>query len=233
MIQVRKSDERGRTQISWLDGRHTFSFGGYYDPEWMGFSSLRVINEDRVAPGGGFPTHPHRDMEIVTYVLEGALEHKDSLGNGSIIRPGEVQRMSAGTGITHSEFNHSRSEPVHLLQIWFLPARAGIKPGYEQKTFSEEERKGRWRLVASPDGKDGSVTIHQDARLYAALLDGAGEEISFTPATGRRLWVQAARGAFELNGKTLVAGDGAAAVDEKEIRLQAKEPGEALLFDLD
>jgi hypothetical protein len=232
MIVKRAADERGMTRMPWLDSRHTFSFGEYHDPAHMGFGPLRVINEDRVVPGGGFATHGHRDMEIVSYVLSGALEHKDSLGTGSIIRPGDVQRMSAGTGIRHSEFNPSRSEPVHFLQIWILPERAGLTPGYEQKAFPAEERRGRPRLVASPDGSNGAVTIHQDARLYVAEL-GGGDAIEQPLSAGRRAWVQVARGEIELSGVALGPGDGAAVEDERRLHLHAGSgPAEVLLFDL-
>ena len=231
MIRIRRSAERGHANRGWLESRHTFSFGDYRDPEHMGFRSLRVINEDWIAGGGGFPTHPHRDMEIVTYVLEGALAHQDSTGNAGVIRPGDVQRMSAGTGIAHSEMNASESEQVHLLQIWLLPERAGLAPGYEQRTFPEAERRGVLHRVADPAGRDGAVTIRQDARLYAALLD-PGETVEHALAAGRHAWVQVARGEAALNGETLVAGDGAAISDEAMVRLMAKEPTELLLFDL-
>jgi hypothetical protein len=227
MLQLRKSNDRGHANHGWLDSWHTFSFADYHDPQHVSFSALRVINEDRVSPGEGFPTHPHRDMEIITYVLEGALEHKDSLGTGSVIRPGEVQRMSAGTGIRHSEFNHSQTEPVHFLQIWILPDRQGVKPGYEQKRIGLD---GQLRLVASPDGHDGSVTIHQDARVYAARLNGS--EVTHTLASGRRAWLQVARGAVKLNGTTLQAGDGAGIENETALRLAADGSAEVLLFDL-
>ena len=227
MIQVRKAKDRGHANHGWLNSWHTFSFADYHDPRHMGFSALRVINEDRVTPSEGFPTHPHRDMEIITYVLEGALEHKDSLGTGSVIRPGEVQRMSAGTGIRHSEFNHSQSEPVHFLQIWILPDVQGAKPGYEQKRI---ELDGALRLVASPDGGDGSVTIHQDARVYAARLNGG--EISHTLAPGRHAWLQVARGAARVNGTELHVGDGAGIEGETDLRLAADGSAEVLLFDL-
>ena len=232
MIVKRAAGERGATRMPWLDSRHTFSFGEYYDPAHMGFGPLRVINEDRVVPGGGFGTHGHRDMEIVSYVLSGALEHKDSLGTGSIIRPGEVQRMSAGTGIRHSEFNPSRSEPVHFLQIWILPERAGLAPSYEQKAFPAEERQGRLRLVASPDGSDGAVTIHQDARIYVAAL-GGGDAVEQPLSSGRSAWVQVARGEIDLSGVSLGPGDGAAVRDEGRLHLRAGNgPAEVLLFDL-
>jgi hypothetical protein len=227
MLHLRKSNDRGHANHGWLDSWHTFSFADYHDPEHVSFSALRVINEDRVSPGEGFPTHPHRDMEIITYVLEGALEHQDSLGTGSVIRPGEVQRMSAGTGIRHSEFNHSQTEPVHFLQIWILPDRQGVKPGYEQKRIGLD---GQLRLVASPDGHDGSVTIHQDARVYAARLNGS--EVTHTLASGRRAWLQVARGAVKLNGTTLQAGDGAGIENETALRLAADGSAEVLLFDL-
>ncbi len=231
MILIRKSSERGHFDHGWLDTYHTFSFADYYDTKWMGFRSLRVINEDRVQPGEGFGTHPHRDMEIITYVLEGALEHKDSMKNGSVIVPGEVQRMSAGTGVTHSEFNHSKTDPVHLLQIWIVPEKKGIQPGYEQKSIPLEEKKGRLRLIASHDGSEGSVTIHQDASVYASVL-GAGDEIQHLLKPGRYAWVQVARGSATVNGQTLKAGDGAAFSEEKEVRLSGVKEAELLLFDL-
>ena len=227
MIKMRKAHDRGHANHGWLDSWHTFSFADYHDPRHMGFSALRVINEDRVIPGEGFPTHPHRDMEIITYVLEGALEHKDSLGTGSVIHPGEVQRMSAGTGIRHSEFNHSQSEPVHFLQIWILPDRQGVQPGYEQKRIGLD---GRLRLVASPDGRDESVTIHQDAHVYAARLNG--DEVTHMLAPGRRAWLQVARGTVKLNGSTLYAGDGAGIENEPALQLTADGSAEVLLFDL-
>jgi redox-sensitive bicupin YhaK (pirin superfamily) len=230
MIAVRKSGERGHFDYGWLDTRHTFSFDRYYDPAHMGFRSLRVINEDRVAAGQGFPTHPHRDMEILTYVVEGALEHRDSMGTGSVIRPGDVQRMSAGTGITHSEFNPSGSEPLHLLQIWILPGQKGLTPEYEQKFFPAEEKRGRLRLVAAPDGADGAITIHQDTRVYAALLE-PGQEVMHEIA-GRHAWVQVIRGAVTVNGTALAAGDGAAVSKELRLTLRATEPSELLVFDL-
>ena len=213
------------------DTWHTFSFSDYYDARFMGFRSLRVINEDFVAPGSGFPTHAHRDMEIITYVLEGALQHRDSLGTGSIIRPGEVQRMSAGTGVRHSEANPSASEAVHLLQIWIEPSASGIEPGYEQKAFSEADKRGRLRLVASPDGAEGSVTIHQDARVYATLL-APGQQVTHTLPAGRYAWVQAARGSLALNGQHLGSGDGAAVTRETVLTLSGVGDAEALLFDL-
>ena len=232
MIQVRPANERGVANFGWLDSRHTFSFGDYYDPNNMGFGPLRVINEDRVRGGAGFDTHGHRDMEIISYVLDGALEHKDSIGTGSVIRPGDVQRMSAGTGIRHSEFNHSKQDPVHFLQIWLLPERTGITPGYEQKTFAASDKRGQLRLVASPDGRDGSVTVHQAAELYASLLDD-GDGVTHTLRPARRAWVQVARGEVEVNGETLSVGDGAAISDEREVSIIARAANsEILLFDL-
>jgi redox-sensitive bicupin YhaK (pirin superfamily) len=231
MMTIRRSEERGRARFDWLDSRHSFSFGSYYDPAHMGFGSLRVINEDRVARGGGFATHGHADMEIISYVLAGALEHKDSLGTGTVIRPGEVQRMTAGTGITHSEFNPSRTDPVHFLQIWILPARKGLTPGYEQRAYSEADRRDRLRLVASQDGREGSVTVHQDAALYAALL-APGGEVEHRFADGRRGWIQVARGSIEANGTALSAGDGAAIAKAPAVVVRGREPAEFLLFDL-
>jgi quercetin 2,3-dioxygenase len=231
MISIRHSNERGGGDYGWLNTRHTFSFDQYNDPRFMGFRSLRVINEDVVAPGGGFPTHPHRDMEIITYVLEGALQHKDSLGTGSVIRPGDGQRMSAGTGIRHSEMNASTREPVHLLQIWIMPDSRGHEPGYEQKAFPHEEKRGKLRLLASPDGADGSVTIHQDARLYVSLLS-PGDEVTHRLAKGRYAWLQVAKGAVELNGKPLQQGDGAAVSDEPTLSVKGTKDAEVLLFDL-
>jgi len=230
-VQIRRAAERGATQIDWLDSKHTFSFGDYYDPRAMGFGSLRVINDDRVRPGAGFGTHPHRDMEILTYVLEGQLEHKDSLGTGSVIRPGDVQRMSAGTGVLHSEFNHSRKDPVHFLQLWIVPEARGIKPGYEQKAFPTEERRGKLRLVASRDGREGSLTVHQDVNLYAGLLT-AGEAAKLPLASGRQAWVHVARGRVELDGQALGEGDGAAVSDVSELALRGVDDGEVLVFDL-
>ncbi|MGO9171373.1 MAG: pirin family protein [Rhodomicrobium sp.] len=229
MIEIRKSEDRGRTQTGWLDSRHSFSFGHYYDPAHMGFGPLRVVNEDRVAPGEGFPRHAHDNMEIISYVLEGALEHRDSLGTGSVIRAGDVQRMSAGTGIEHSEFNPSKTEPVHFLQIWIRPEAFGIQPGYEQKSFS------RWQdglnLVASRNGREGSVTVHQDADLYVARLRKA-EQVSHPLGAGRIAWLQIARGACALGGHVLNAGDGAALKDEAAIAVLAGEDAEILLFDM-
>jgi len=232
MINVRHAAERGAANFGWLDSRHTFSFGDYYDPKRMGFGPLRVINEDRVSPGQGFGTHGHRDMEIISYVLEGALEHKDSIGTGSVIRPGDVQVMSAGTGIRHSEFNHSKEEPVHFLQIWVVPKRDGLAPRYEQKTFPDRDKRGRLRLVGSSDGRDGSVVIHQDVELFAALLN-TGEHVKHALKTGRRGWLQVVRGAVAMNGGDLQAGDGAALEGEPALTVTAKVDGtEILVFDL-
>jgi quercetin 2,3-dioxygenase len=231
MITVRPSSERGRAQIGWLDSRHTFSFSDYHDPKHMGFRALRVINEDRVAPGQGFGTHPHRDMEIISYVLEGALEHKDSLGTGALIRPGEVQRMTAGTGVRHSEHNPSKTEPVHFLQIWILPEKTGLPPSYEQKSFPYTERTNRLRLLASRDGRDGAITLHQDVELHASVLEpGAAVHHPLTP--GRHAWVQVMRGTVELGGRPLAAGDGAAVSDEAALAITALEASEVLVFDL-
>jgi redox-sensitive bicupin YhaK (pirin superfamily) len=229
MITIRPAAERGRTEAGWLDSQHTFSFGSYFDPHNMGFRALRVINEDRVVPGAGFPTHGHRDMEIVTYVLDGAIAHKDSLGTGSVIRPGEVQRMTAGTGIRHSEFNHSPDKPLHFLQIWILPEKNGLPPGYEQKAF--ERKPGELRLVGSRDGRNGSITVHQDVDIHAAVLRD-GDAITFTPAPDRHVWVQVARGMVSLNGGTLRQGDGAAASGEPELKIVAETDAEIVLFDL-
>lgn len=231
MIRVRPATERGHFQHGWLDTYHTFSFGEYRDREQMRFRALRVMNEDRVAPGQGFGTHPHRDMEIVTYVLEGALEHRDSMGNGEVLRPGEFQRMSAGTGITHSEFNPSATEPVHLYQIWLLPERTGITPSYEQKRFPETERLDRLRLVASPDAADGSLRIHQDARIHLGTLR-PGVSLEPPLAEGRHGWLQVLRGSLSLNGISLSAGDGAAVSDETALVLRADSDAEVLWFDL-
>lgn len=232
MITIRPAQDRGTANFGWLDSRHTFSFGNYYDPNYMGFADLRVINEDKVSPGQGFGTHGHRDMEIISYVLQGALEHKDSLGTGSVIRPGDVQRMSAGTGIMHSEFNASKTDPVHFLQIWILPERKGIEPGYEQKTFPEAEKRGKLQLVGSRAGREGSITIHQDVDLYATLLQN-GETVTHALAEGRVAWVQVVRGAVQLNGQSLTAGDGAAIDQESHLTLQgAASEAEVLLFDM-
>ncbi|HET8542147.1 MAG TPA: pirin family protein [Anaeromyxobacter sp.] len=232
MITIRKAEERGHVDHGWLDTRHTFSFASYQDEDHMGFRVLRVINEDRVKPGEGFGTHGHRDMEIISYVLEGALAHRDSTGGEGVLRPGEVQRMSAGTGVTHSEFNGSREAPVHFLQIWILPDRPGHPPSYEQKLFPEAERRGKLRLVASPDAADGSLAIHQDARVYATVL-GAGEAVRHALAPGRHAWVQVARGGVAVNGRALRAGDGAALSDEREVAIEGGAAGgEALVLDL-
>lgn len=231
MIDIRRSAERGGGDFGWLKTQHSFSFDTYHDPRFMGFRSLRVINEDWVQAGHGFPMHPHRDMEIITYVLDGALEHKDSMGNGSTIRPGDGQRMSAGTGVRHSEANASKSDAAHLLQIWILPDRRGHEPGYEQKAFPEAEKRGKLRLIASPNGSHASVTIHQDANLYASLLQ-PGQEVSHELGKGRYAWLQVAKGAVELNGQSLKQGDGAAISDEQRLTVKATEDAEVLLFDL-
>lgn len=231
MITLRRAADRGHFDHGWLDTFHTFSFADYHDPRHMGFRGLRVINEDRVQPGLGFGTHPHRDMEIVTYVLEGSLQHQDSMGNGSIIRPGEVQRMSAGTGVTHSEYNASRTELVHLLQIWLLPAQPGLKPSYEQKTMDRAKLQGRFQTVASPDGRDGGVTIHTDALLYAGCFEpGTAGELALS--AGRHAWVHLARGSARVNGQLLTAGDGAALSDERSVRVEGVASSEVLVFDL-
>jgi redox-sensitive bicupin YhaK (pirin superfamily) len=227
----RPSNERGRADFGWLDSRHSFSFGQYYDENHMGFGALRVINEDRVAPGAGFGTHPHRDMEILSYVVEGALEHKDSIGTGSVIRPGDLQRMSAGTGIRHSEYNHSKDAPVHFLQIWIVPERGGLEPGYEQKTFPLKDRNGRLALLGSRDGGDGSVTIHQDVALYGALLKPQAS-VSHALAEGRKAWIQLVRGTLTVNGQILNAGDGLGLDTPGPLTIAAQEDAEFLLFDL-
>ena len=231
MITVRPGSERGSSKLNWLDSRHTFSFGDYYDTQNMGFSDLRVINEDRVAPGAGFPTHSHRDMEIITYVLEGALAHKDSTGTSSVIRVGDVQRMSAGTGISHSEYNASQTEPVHFLQIWILPNEAGLKPGYEQRSFDLEKKSGSWVLVAAPDAREGALKVHQDAELSLAVLP-KGKKLDYRLRAGRQAWVQVGRGKATLNGSLLDAGDGAAISGEQVVDLTANDRSEILLFDL-
>lgn len=230
MIYVRAAEERGHANHGWLDTHHTFSFANYHDENFMGFRSLRVINEDFVAAQRGFGMHPHRDMEIITYVLGGAVEHRDSMGTRAVIKPGEVQRMSAGTGVLHSEMN-SFNEQLHMLQIWLLPARQGLTPGYEQKAFDDKERQGRFRVVASPDGRDGSLTVHQDVVLHSTLL-GQGEKAEHTLAPGRHAWVQVARGSGTLNGVRVKAGDGVAVSEEDRLVLTAETPMEALLFDL-
>lgn len=231
MIVRRPAGDRGRADLGWLDSRHTFSFAEYYDPAHMGFRALRVINEDRVAPGRGFGTHGHRDMEILSYVLDGELAHKDSMGTGSVIRPGDVQRMSAGTGVQHSEMNPSPTAPVHFLQIWLIPERRGIEPGYEQKRFEAGDKAGRLRLVASRDGRDGSITIHQDVDLFAGLL-GPGQTARLDLRPGRHAWIQVARGEVSLNGQRLEQGDGAAASQEASLELAGVTDAEVLVFDL-
>ena len=231
MIKVRPAGERGKTRAPWLDGNHTFSFNRYYDPSWTGFRDLLVINEDFVAPSSGFPPHSHADMEIITYVIEGALEHRDSAGGHGVIRPGEVQKMSAGTGVTHSEMNPSPEESVHLLQIWIRPEREGLRPFYEQKAFPEGERRGRLRLLAAPEGAEGAVTLYQDVRLYDALL-AAGDEVTHTLTHGRHAWLQVVKGAVTLNGNRLTAGDGAAVSGEESLTVRGDEESEVLLFDL-
>jgi redox-sensitive bicupin YhaK (pirin superfamily) len=231
MLLIRRSDDRGRANHGWLDSRHTFSFADYHDPRFMGYGPLRVINEDRVQAGQGFGRHSHRDMEIISYVLEGELAHEDSMGNGSVIRRGDVQRMSAGTGVEHSEFNHSKTNPVHFFQIWVIPARRGMPPSYEEKHFDDDAKRGRLRLVASQDGREGSVVVHQDANLYAALL-GAGDEVTLTTERTRKGWVQLASGAVTVNGEQLAAGDGAAVAYEDAIAIRASADTELLLFDM-
>jgi redox-sensitive bicupin YhaK (pirin superfamily) len=231
MITVRRSNERGHFDHGWLNTYHTFSFDQYYDPRYMGFRNLRVINEDFVAAGRGFPKHGHRDMEIITYILEGALKHEDSMGNGSVIRPGDVQRMTAGTGVRHSEQNASDQERVHLLQIWILPNTVGLEPGYEQKAFSEDERRGRLRLIASEDSRDGSVEVHQDVSLFASVLP-AGQEVEHTMDQQRYAWIQVARGAVDVNGENADQGDGLVVVGESSLRIRAQQDAEVLLFDL-
>jgi redox-sensitive bicupin YhaK (pirin superfamily) len=231
-MAIRKASERGRTEIDWLDSRHTFSFGDYHDPNAMGFRVMRVLNDDRVVPGAGFPTHAHRDMEIVTYVLDGGLEHKDSLGTGSVIRAGDVQRMSAGTGIRHSEFNASKVEPVRFLQIWILPERAGLKPSYEQKTFPRRESHGLFKLVAARDGRDGAVSLNQDTDLHVAVLD-EGAEARHQLRPGRFAWIQVARGQVTVNGEALEEGDGAALAEVDAVTVASRAPdSEVLLFDM-
>ena len=231
VITIRPSGERGHANYGWLNSYHSFSFANYYDPAQMGFRSLRVINQDRVRGGRGFGTHSHRDMEIISYVLEGALEHKDTIGNAAVIRPGEVQRMSAGTGIAHSEYNHSATEDVRFLQIWILPDRRGLAPGYEQKFFPEAEKSNRLRVIVSPDGRDGSVTIHQDVNIYVTNLD-ASQSVVYSARPNRHLWVQVVRGRIKLDDRLLVAGDGAAITQAESIELAAIENAELLLFDL-
>jgi quercetin 2,3-dioxygenase len=231
MITLRKAQERGHAQHGWLDSWHTFSFGDYYDPKHMGFRSLRVINEDRVAPGKGFPTHSHRDMEIVTYVLDGALEHRDSMGNGQVMKSGDVQRMTAGQGVSHSEFNASKTEPVHFLQIWVLPERRNLEPGYEQKNFPQAQLQGKLRVVASRDGGFGAVTVHQDLKLLAGRF-AEGEEENYTLAPGRHAWLHLARGALRVNGQELAAGDALQASEETALEISGVDDAEVLRFDL-
>ena len=231
MQAIRHAEDRGLANLGWLNSRHTFSFGQYYDPQFMGLGPLRVINEDRVQPGQGFDTHGHRDMEIISYVLEGALEHKDSIGTGSVIRPGHVQRMSAGTGVRHSEFNHSDAEPVHFLQIWILPEQEGLEPSYEQKTFPAADKQGQLCLIGSRDGRDGSVRIHQDVNLYATLL-AENEAITHALTAGRKVWVQVARGSVRVNGDQLSAGDGVAIAEPDNITITGTSDAEVLLFDM-
>jgi hypothetical protein len=231
MIDVIRSESRGGADHGWLRSKHTFSFADYHNPSMMGFAKLRVVNEDWIEPGQGFGTHPHRDMEIVTYMIDGALEHKDSMGNGSIIRPGELQRMTAGTGVLHSEFNHSADEKAHLLQIWILPERNGLEPGYEQKLFPSEEKSNRWRLVGSRDGRDGSLTIHQDVNLYSSELD-PGTELEYGFDGRRRGFLQVVRGSVEVDGQELVAGDAVATQDQSSLSVRAKTDAELLLFDM-
>ncbi len=231
MITIRRSHERGHFDHGWLNTYHTFSFDQYYDPRYMNFRTLRVINEDFVAAGRGFPKHGHRDMEIITYILEGALQHEDSMGNGSVIRPGDVQRMTAGTGVRHSEQNASDKERVHLLQIWILPHTVGLEPGYEQKAFSVDERRDNLRLIASEDGREGSVKVHQDVTLYASILS-AGKELEHAMDERRYAWIQVARGAVSVNGEKADQGDGAIAVGESNLRIKAEADAELLLFDL-
>ncbi len=231
MQEIRRSEDRGLADHGWLLSRHSFSFADYFDPDHVHFGPLRVINEDRVAPGGGFDTHGHRDMEIVSYVLAGALQHKDSMGNGSVIRPGDVQRMSAGKGVMHSEFNASRAEPVHFLQIWIVPDAAGIAPGYEQKHFAPADKRGRLRLIAAKDGRDGAVTIHQDASVYAGLFDGA-ESATLALAPGRKAYVHVARGSVSANGTALAAGDALKLSDVDAVKIERGRDAEVLVFDL-
>ena len=231
MIDIRHADERGSVNLGWLDSKHSFSFGHYFDPDHMGFGPLRVINEDRVQPGEGFPTHGHENMEIISYVLDGALEHKDSIGTGSVIRPGDVQRMSAGTGIRHSEYNPSTEHPAHFLQIWIVPDETGIEPGYEQKAFAPADRQGGLKLVAARNGRDGALTLHQDVDLYSSLFKD-GDDVSLALRDGRRAWVQVARGSVQVNGEALEAGDGVALSNETALRVTAKSDTEVLIFDM-
>lgn len=231
MIKIRNSDDRGRYRLDWLDSRLSFSFADFHDPDYMGFRALRVINDDLFAPGQGFPTHPHQDMEIVTYVIDGAVEHKDSVGSAGIIAAGDVQRMSAGTGIRHSEYNPSDKVPLRLLQIWILPDREGLAPGYEQQTFRRQDKSNALKLLVSPDGRDGSLTIHQDVELYASILE-PGETLTHALKPGRHAWLQVASGSISANGQTLAKGDGAAVSGEAQLNLTATSTAEFLLFDL-
>jgi redox-sensitive bicupin YhaK (pirin superfamily) len=231
MMDIIRSDARGGADHGWLKSKHTFSFADYYNPKMMGFAKLRVVNEDWIEPGQGFGTHPHKDMEIVTYMIDGALEHKDSMGNGSVIRPGELQRMTAGTGVFHSEFNHSKDEKAHLLQIWILPEQNSLEPGYEQKLFPSEEKTNQWRLVGSRDGRDGSLTIHQDVNLLSTELDD-GAEVRYDFAGRRRGFMQVVRGSVEIDGQTLEAGDALATQDQESLTVRAGKPAELLLFDM-
>jgi redox-sensitive bicupin YhaK (pirin superfamily) len=231
MLLIRRSDDRGRANLGWLDSRHTFSFADYHDPRYMGFGPLRVINEDRVQPGQGFGTHSHTDMEIISYVLTGELAHRDSMGNGSVIRRGDVQRMTAGTGVQHSEFNHSQTRPVHFFQIWLIPEQRGLAPGYEEKHFDDDSKRSRLRLVASHDGRDGSVVVHQHADLYAALL-APGDEVQHATERTAKSWIQVASGALTVNGEQLGAGDGAAIAYDDTISIKSSADSELLLFDM-
>jgi quercetin 2,3-dioxygenase len=231
MLVIRRSEDRGAANFGWLDSKHTFSFGHYYDPEHMGVGPLRVINEDRVKPGAGFDTHGHSNMEIISYVIDGALEHRDSIGTGSVIRPGEVQRMSAGTGIRHSEFNPSKTDPVHFLQIWIQPESKGLEPSYQQKAYADAEKRGKLRLVASRDGREGSLIIHQDVNLFAGRF-GPGETARLQLRHGRGAWVQVARGEVEVNGARLKAGDGATVTDVDSVEIAGRDGGEVLVFDM-
>jgi quercetin 2,3-dioxygenase len=231
MLQIRPAQERGVADFGWLNSRHTFSFGHYYDSDHMGFGPLRVINEDKVQPGKGFGTHRHQDMEIISYVLDGALAHKDSTGTGSVIRPGDVQRMSAGTGIRHSEFNASDQALVHFLQIWILPRQAGLPPSYEEKHFDADQKQGRWCLIGAPDGRDGAVTIHQDVNLYSTIIE-AGQTLSRAVSATRKTWLQVVRGRLQMEGSVLSSGDGVAIQTDGEIELKASERSEVLLFDM-
>ena len=232
MLTLRKAEDRGTSRIGWLDSHHTFSFSGYHDPRHMGFRSLRVINDDTVAPAAGFDTHAHRDMEIITYVLDGALAHSDSLGTGSVIRPGDVQKMSAGTGIRHSEFNHSKTAPVHFLQIWMIPDRTGLTPGYQQLNFSREAKLGKLLLVGANEDREDIIRINQDARMYVTLLDSPQQRVEHTLAAGRHAWAHVATGSVNVNGNTLKAGDAVAITAESKIEISGSPGGEVLLFDL-